>query len=219
MGQLKYKWRECRPELVSGVVYGIVRAIMRTVRLKSENEPEHFEGKILCGWHGRSMQFAYRFRNRGYWVIISHSRDGDIQTSIFTRLGFQIIRGSTGRGGVRAAVEAIRTLKNGGTMAITPDGPRGPSGVVQGGVMLMAHKSGAELVALGLAARPCIRINSWDKYMVPLPFAKGRIVFSDPITVPPDATPEQIEEIRLRLEQVMHAVEQEAERKVGNLRD
>src|SRR5436305_14161898 len=84
-------------------------------------------GRIYCGWHGHSFIPAHFFRKRGYWVIISHSRDGETQKRIFAKLGYNIIRGSTGRGGVRALIEAIRALRNGATMAITPDGPRGPS--------------------------------------------------------------------------------------------
>ncbi|MGC5340985.1 DUF374 domain-containing protein, partial [Escherichia coli] len=77
-----------------------------------------------------------------------------MQNRVFTHLGFKVIRGRTGRGGVRAAVEAIKTLRSGATMAMTPDGPRGPSAVLQDGVIFMAQKSGAALVPVGISARP-----------------------------------------------------------------
>ena len=69
-------------------------------------------GKIFCGWHGHSLIPGNYFRRRGYWVIISHSRDGDMQASIFSKFGYQIIRGSTGRGGVKAFswVYSVRKL-------------------------------------------------------------------------------------------------------------
>ena len=139
-------------------------------------------------------------------MIISQSNDGEIQTGIFKRLGYKVIRGSTGRGGVRAAIEAIKVLKAGGTMAMTPDGPRGPSGVVQGGVMLMALKSGARLIPVGLASKPCIRFKSWDRYMLPLPFAKALILFGEPMTVPAGADEATVEEIRLKFEAAIHAI-------------
>jgi lysophospholipid acyltransferase (LPLAT)-like uncharacterized protein len=218
MGELiKSRWRIVRPQLVSGLLYSLVRLIARTLRFKTEGFPEDDHKAIICGWHGRSFTFANFFRNRGYWVVISHSKDGDMQNHIFTKLGYQVIRGSTGRGGARAAIEAIRALKKGGTMAMTPDGPRGPSHVVQGGVMLMAQKSGAALVPVGISARPRWLVNSWDSYMVPMPFAKTLFIFGDPIFVPPDADEETVENVRLQLESEMNRLEEEAERRMGHL--
>jgi hypothetical protein len=168
-------------------------------------------GKIFCGWHGRSLIPANYFRKLGYWVIISHSQDGEMQTRIFTRFGYNIIRGSTGRGGVRALIESIKVLKKNGSMAITPDGPRGPSGVVQEGVMMMAQKSGCALIPVSTHAKPSFYVNTWDKYMVPMPFAKAVFMFGEPIYVPPDSTPEEVELLRKRLEDEIHRLQSEAE--------
>jgi lysophospholipid acyltransferase (LPLAT)-like uncharacterized protein len=187
-----------------------------TLRVKTVGFPEDVSNAIFCGWHGRSIVFANYFRNRRFWVIISNSRDGDIQNRIFERLGYQTIRGSTGRGGARAAVESIRVLKQGGTMAITPDGPRGPSQIVQGGVMLMAQKSGCRLIPVGVSAKPRVLIKSWDRHMVPLPFARGVLYFGDPLTVPPDASPEDVEDVRLKLESELTRLQDVAERMAGH---
>ncbi len=216
MDRLEGAWRAFRPKLASFLLYFFARLIGSTTRLKVIDFPEDESRSIICGWHGRSVLFANRYRNRGWWVIISQSNDGEIQTRIFTRLGFQIIRGSTGRGGVRAAVGAIRALREGGTMAMTPDGPRGPSGVVQGGVMLMAMKSGARLIPVGISARPRLIAKSWDRYMCPLPFCRAVFIYGEPLTVPPDADEAEVERIRLNLEREMHRLEAEAERLVGN---
>ena len=139
-----------------------------------------------------------------------------MQNHVFTKLGFRTIRGSTKRGGVRAAVEAIRALKSGGSLAMTPDGPRGPSGEVQGGVMLMAQKSGAPLIPVGVSASPRWLAKSWDRFLIPLPFAKGMLIAGEPIYVPPDASPEQVEEIRRQLERAMNDVETAAEGRLGH---
>ena len=92
-------------------------------------------------------------------------------------------------------------------MAITPDGPRGPSGVVQGGVMLMANKSGAALVPVGLSAEKAIYIKSWDRYMLPYPFSRARMVMGKALRIPENATPEQVEETRLKLEAEINRME------------
>ncbi len=215
MANLKYRWREVRPELISGLLYFLVRLIGSSLRMKLVGRPEDMAKKIICGWHGRSFAFANTFRNSGYSVIISHSRDGEMQSRIFSRLGFRIIRGSTGRGGVRALVEAIRELKAGGTMAMTPDGPRGPSHVVQDGVMVMAQKTGAELLPAAVSCRPRFMTKSWDKYIVPVPFGRGVILFGEPIKVAPDATQEEVEAVRLQLQNEMMRLEEEAERMMG----
>ena len=100
-------------------------------------------------------------------------------------------------------------------MAITPDGPRGPSKIVQGGVMAMARKSGAYLVPCGVSARPRVLAKSWDRYMVPLPFSRCLMNFGDPLKVPPNATDEEVEAVRLKLESEITRLEMEAERMMG----
>ena len=96
-------------------------------------------------------------------------------------------------------------------MAMTPDGPRGPSGVVQNGVIYMAQKSGAALVPVGIASRPCARFKSWDKYILPCPFAKAIMIFGAPIYIQQSATEEEAESIRLQLENEIHRLELIAE--------
>ncbi len=210
MGFIKEQWRKVRPQVVRDLLYGYVRGLGSTLRVKTVNEPP-LEKSIVCGWHGRSLVFGNHFRQRGLWVVISQSNDGDIQNHIFTRLGYQTIRGSTGRNGVRALIESIRALKAGGTMAMTPDGPRGPSGVVQGGVMVMAQKSGAALIPIGITAKPRFLAGSWDHYMLPLPFAKALMIFGEPLYVPEKATVDEVEEVRLKLENEMHRLQDLAE--------
>jgi lysophospholipid acyltransferase (LPLAT)-like uncharacterized protein len=215
---MKWWWRRNRPELIGGLIYRFARLLGMTLRTRTEGWEAARDlpgGKILLTWHGRTYIAGQFFRNAGFWVIISHSRDGEIQYRILNRMGFHVIRGSTGRGGERALVESIRCLRQGNTMAITPDGPRGPSGVVQGGVMAMARKSGAALIPVGISARPRILVKSWDRHQVPLPFARGLIIFGAPLYVPADADEAAVEAIRLQLEAEMHRLQDEAERQLG----
>ncbi len=190
--------------------FNAVRLIGGSLKLEVQGweRYENDDAKLIfCGWHGKSLIFANYFRKRGYWVIISNSNDGDIQNEIFCRLGYQTIRGSTAREGVRAALQGVRKLKEGGTMAITVDGPRGPSGVVQGGVMLMAHKAGAGLVPVGFSAQSAWYARSWDKYMIPKPFSKARMILGEAIPVPENASEEEIEQLRLKLQDEIKRLE------------
>lgn len=215
---MKAWWRRVRPNVLSFPIYLIARSIGITLRIQVEGfEPiEKLEGgKMLAGWHGRTFVAALFFRGRGVWTIISQSRDGEMQNRVFTRFGFKTIRGSTGRGGVRAAVEAIRVLRKGVTMAFTPDGPRGPSGVVQDGILMMAAKSGAAMVPVGVSASRRRLVKTWDRYMVPCFFARCIMIFGDPIYVAEDASPEEFEAARLKLQDEMHRLEAEAEARMG----
>ena len=100
-------------------------------------------------------------------------------------------------------------------MAITPDGPRGPSGIVQGGAMTIAQKSGAKLVPVGISARPRYLVKSWDRYLVPYIFGRGILIFGEPLTVPRDATEEEVEQVRLKLESECHRLQDEADKELG----
>lgn len=212
-------WRRVRPDVIGGLVARLVSWIGATLRIETENWDaiEAIQaGKIICGWHGRSFVAAAKWRKRGYWVMISHSRDGEIQNQVFQHLGFQVIRGSTGRGGVRAAIEAIKVLRTGATMAMTPDGPRGPSGVLQEGVILMALKSGAALVPVGISARPCFHAKSWDRYLIPAPFSRAIMIFGEPMYVRPDADAEETEAVRRAFEAEITRLEALADDRIGN---
>jgi lysophospholipid acyltransferase (LPLAT)-like uncharacterized protein len=214
---LKARWRATRPRFFGHLLFLFVRTLCSTLRVKEEgyHKSASHPARIYCGWHGKSVLFANYFRNQGIWVLISHSNDGEMQSRLFGKLGYRIIRGSTGRGGARALIESIKALRDGGSMAMTPDGPRGPSGVVQGGIMAMAQKSGAALVPVGLSARPRWLAPSWDRYMVPCPFGRGLMLFGDPILVPAKASETEVEAIRLQLEQAIQQLEEEADRRMG----
>jgi lysophospholipid acyltransferase (LPLAT)-like uncharacterized protein len=210
-----------KSRFLGGAVYGIVRTIFATLRLKCENLdralPSNGRGVILVSWHGRSMIPAVVFRNRGYWALISLSRDGELQNNIFSRCGFRIIRGSTGRGGIRGALQMARRVQEGGVLTFTPDGPRGPTHKVQPGVILMAQKSGAPIVPIGVSSSSRWLIKSWDSYMIPKPFARASMILGDPIYVPPKITEEERAQLCERVEIAINALECEAERRCGHL--
>lgn len=216
---LKQTWRNIRPKLVSGLIYRVASTLSSTYRIKTVGYDRFLElpgGKIAASWHGRAIVGARLFRDKGYWVLVSHSRDGEMQNRIFTNFGFQTIRGSTGRGGMKALIESIRVLKKGGIMAFTPDGPRGPSGIIQPGMMKMAQKSGAPIIPGVASADRRWLFKSWDRYMIPKPFANVLVFFGNPYYVPLNATDEEVESIRRAIEGEMHKLEEKAEAHFGH---
>lgn len=208
---MKTWWRSIRPKLLPPLILAIIKTLMATVSIELKNFTEPQQGTIMIGWHGRIILATKTFRKSGQWIMISQSRDGEMQNRIFSNLGFNVVRGSTGRGGMKALLEAIRELKKGAVFALTPDGPRGPSGIIQGGVITMAKKSGCPIIPVGVSANRRWLFKSWDRYMIPKPFAKGIMIFGDPISIPADATEEETEQLRIKLETELHRLETQAE--------
>lgn len=207
--------------ILAGLVWGIARCLGATARIRFENRDvmdgvvSSGRGAILVTWHGRTLIPANVLRHRGYWALISLSRDGELQNCIFRRFGFNTVRGSTGRGGIKAALQLARILREGGVLALTPDGPRGPTHKVQLGTIMLGQKSGAPVVPVGISARPRILVNSWDRYMVPLPFARVWWVVGEPLEVPEDADEEKRQALAEQLERAMNRVERRAEELAG----
>jgi lysophospholipid acyltransferase (LPLAT)-like uncharacterized protein len=181
--------RKLRTYLGYRIIYSLFWIITRTVRLRVIGEDildslkAAGKGFILVSWHGKTLLPIYYVGRRGYWAIISPSRDGDIQNLMVTKNGFRTIRGSSGKRGVRALVESIRKLTEGDVLTITPDGPKGPPNEVQLGTVHMAHKSGCPVIPIGVAASPRRLVGSWDSYMIPMPFARGVIYMGEPVRV------------------------------------
>ena len=165
-------------------------------------------GFILAVWHGRTLMPVHYCRGMGIWAITSLSRDGELQTNIVSRFGYRTIRGSTGRGAIKAALAACKRLEEGGILAITPDGPKGPQHEVQPGIIFMAQRAGCPIIPIGVGARPRRLMKAWDEYLLPLPFAKCALVFGEPLTIDKD---EPIEPYQESLKEALGEVQTQAQ--------
>lgn len=185
--------------VVTFLVYHASRVLASTLRLQVSGENqidvirrESGTGVILVTWHGRTFVPITRFKDRGFWAIISTSRDGNYQNSLFGRFGFNTVRGSTSaRGAVACALAMARELKKGAVLAHTPDGPRGPAHKVHPGAIFLAQKSGCPILPAGISAYGRWSLNTWDHYQIPYPFARAAMIFGEPIHVPPRITEEE----------------------------
>ena len=212
-----------KQKLIPLLAYWIVRTLSATLRVKIVGEErvralqEAGRGVILVSWHGRTFMPIAFFRNRGYWAMVSTSRDGELQNRLFQRCGINTVRGSTSaRGAVQAALTMTKHLKAGATLAHTPDGPRGPSHVVQPGAIFFAQRSGAPIIPSGISAYPRKLMRAWDKYMIPMPFARVVWIYGDPIYIPADAKSEEDQKMWAdRVGAAITALEEQAEREVG----
>ena len=209
--------KEIRYRFYSLLIWAVVSFIARTVRLKViGEEPVNARGKagqpsIVVSWHGRTLLPVARYGPRGWAAMISLSGDGEYQSRIFRRFGWQIVRGSSGRGGVRALVGAVRKVREGATFAFTPDGPTGPSHTVHPGVLFLSQKGECPIYPLGVSAQPRWLLPTWDRYLVPRPFSRAVMLYGAPLSIPPAATEEELEEYASILAQRISEVEHKAE--------
>jgi lysophospholipid acyltransferase (LPLAT)-like uncharacterized protein len=118
----------------------------------------------------------------------------------------QPVRGSSSRRGPQALLELTTWSERGYDLAITPDGPRGPCYVVQEGVMSLAQITGLQIVPFSYSLKWKIRVKSWDRFQIPLPFSRCDMVFGKALRVPRDATDTQREALRQELEQTMRGM-------------
>jgi lysophospholipid acyltransferase (LPLAT)-like uncharacterized protein len=118
------------------------------------------------------------------------------------RLGCKLVRGSSSRGGDRALLGLVRALKDGFTVAVTPDGPRGPYRSFAPGALVAAHRAGAPVVAFGVHASRAWYLKSWDRFMIPKPFARLTIVFDGPVMVPGETSRDAAEAVELFIDRM-----------------
>ena len=170
-----------------------MRFCFATIRWTHENQPVAEKvwdqgGGVLCVfWHSRIGLAPACWplgRAQPAKALISLSADGEFIAKAVARQGFPAVRGSSAnkdkaaaaKGGAQALRDGLKQLKV-GALAITPDGPRGPVNVMAEGLPLMAKLSKAPALFIGMSCNPAIRLKSWDRATVPMPFGKGAIVW------------------------------------------
>jgi lysophospholipid acyltransferase (LPLAT)-like uncharacterized protein len=168
------------------------------------------ENYIGALWHNRLLTFPLVLRrflpNRHGAALISASRDGDLLADAIHRFGYDVVRGSSSRLGASAIRQLTEVLASGRDVVITPDGPRGPAYELGPGIIFLAQKSGAAVLPMNLEYSHCWRLGSWDRFIVPRPFAKVRVLVSQPHRVKATRTPEDFERERLALQKAMLAL-------------
>jgi lysophospholipid acyltransferase (LPLAT)-like uncharacterized protein len=175
---------------------GLVGLLARSLRLRIEGtehvEPHWRAGRpvVYAVWHGRLLLLPWLYARlrrtragRPVAILASRSRDGALVSAYAARFGLAAVRGSSSRGGAPALRALLTAIRNGHDAAVAPDGPRGPAGVLRPGLVALASLAGADVVPLGVAARPAWRLHTWDRFLIPLPLARTAIVFGEPIAV------------------------------------
>ncbi len=172
---------------------------------------------ILCMWHGRMffLSGAWPKPPRKLGVLASAHRDGQLVGRGAKAFGYDTVLSSSRRGGATALRGMSRLLGQGMTVVITPDGPRGPRMRCKLGAVKAAQMTGAPLVAFSGSARPRKLFKTWDRFCLPLPFARAVVHHGPPVYVPRDADAAALEDCRRSIEDSLNALTNEAERELG----
>lgn len=194
-----------------------LRMLGRTFRLEVQGEEHwrsfHDEGQpvIFALWHSRLLPLVYVHRGQGAVALVSEHSDGEYITRIIGRLGFGAARGSTTRGGSRGLRELLRAAREGRDLAITPDGPRGPPRVLSPGVVTLARVTRMPVIPTAAGGDRVWRVGSWDRFEIPKPLARLRVVYGPPLRVPRDIPDAELERWRQVLEDALNRVTDEAD--------
>lgn len=192
--------------------FHLLKMLGRTLRYEIEDRAgivgkpvsENYIGAL---WHNRLLIFPLVLRrffsNRHGAALISASRDGDLLSDAIHRFDYDVVRGSSSRLGATALLQLGDVLARHGDVVITPDGPRGPAYELGPGIIFLAQKTGAAVLPINMEYSSCWRVKSWDRFIIPRPFSKVRLIIDRPERIRSTSSDAEFEAERLRLQNVL----------------
>lgn len=166
---------------------------------------------IYVLWHGRIVLPIYVHRDEGITPMVSLHADGEMIAQTLQKLGYVTVRGSSTRGGKKAFYNMVDALKQGRRGAMIPDGPRGPRHYLKPGTLYIAQRSDAYLLPILFSSKRKMEFNSWDRFILPMPFSKSIVIYGAPINVPKDLSQQQVEQLRIKFQEEMIQLETQAD--------
>jgi lysophospholipid acyltransferase (LPLAT)-like uncharacterized protein len=210
-------------DILAFLVYGYLRLVglgirwtLRDVAARDAVMDQH-GACIVCFWHNRlaMMPWGWRGRKESFHMLISSHNDGQFIADVIGFFGLKTIYGSMrnqtktkNKGGARAYRDLLGALKKGGAVGITPDGPRGPRHQVHLGILKLAQRAGIPIVPASVATRRrWVLRRTWDRFIIPSPLGKAALMFGSPLSVPPEATAEELQALAAELTMRLNAVD------------
>jgi lysophospholipid acyltransferase (LPLAT)-like uncharacterized protein len=207
------RWHQ---RLIAWLIYVFIRTVAATLRYRWDDRSQGavyaLQGPALfCVWHNRlalCLIAYYAFARQrpptaGMATMVSASRDGAFLTGILDCFKVQPVRGSSSRRGPQALLELTTWAERGYDLSLTPDGPRGPRYVVQDGVMSLAQVTGLPIIPFSYNLTWKVCLKSWDRFQIPLPFARCEMNIGMPLRVPRHASDEERQALRQQLQQTL----------------
>ena len=188
----------------------LLDALLATVRFELIGDLD-FRQRALTGppclfvlWHGRLLPLTYLHRRQGIATLISPSADGEYIARVVQGWGYETARGSSSREGAAGLRQLLRWAREGRSLAITPDGPRGPCQQFKMGAIIAAQRTGLPLIPIAAGTDRGWWFTSWERFLVPQPFSRVRVAYGAPRHVDRDATPAQLEECAREVEATLN---------------
>tara|TARA_Y100001933_G_scaffold40443_1_gene36991 strand:+ start:2989 stop:3618 length:630 start_codon:yes stop_codon:yes gene_type:complete len=207
-----------KAKVIGYLIALVIRAIAFTLRISFDDrcgvsDKTNSEGSVIwVFWHCKVflMPIVYKeyLLKRKGTVLTSPSRDGQIIVEVMKRFGVHSIRGSSNKSPVKALRESIDCLqeKNGGDLAVTPDGPRGPSRVMKLGAIKIAQMANVPIMPITISYSKFIELKTWDNFQIPLPFSRVSVVLHEFHWISKSFTKEEIGESALAIEKVLKSL-------------
>lgn len=200
------------------VVWLVARLVLATVRVRTLYLDRLAQARELgrpilyAFWHGRQLALFKANPEAVLTVMTSLSRDGEMQASICKRFGLKVVRGSSSRRGFSGLMALGRRLKEGISVGMAVDGPRGPAFEAKSGIVVLARRSGSPIVPITAGFRRRWQLKrAWDRFLIPLPFARATVAYGEPILVSKQATSQQMREATARLTESLQTLTAEVD--------
>jgi len=199
------------------VLYYLIDALCRTLKITEKNKAaideldKSGQNYVLAFWHGTMLLPWFVHRDQDCVALISKSRDGDLLARILRKWNYQVIRGSSSKGGDTALAIMIDFAKNGHSVSVTPDGPKGPVCKLKAGAVITAKKSGVPLILAGVGYEDKRNLSSWDNFSIPKFFSRAQIIYSNPVYIEKHLSYEETSAVIQQCEDILNEIQHEAE--------
>jgi lysophospholipid acyltransferase (LPLAT)-like uncharacterized protein len=199
------------------LLVNLVNALCRSLSIKiiNGNVLEELTGKkqnfVLAFWHGTMLLPWYIHRNQNFTGLTSKSKDGDLLAKVLKDWNYNVVRGSSSSGGDVALGIMVDYAKNKSSIAVTPDGPKGPPRKMKAGAVIAAKRSGVPIVLLGVGYNKKRNLKSWDSFEVPKFFSRVSIIYSDPLYIGKDLDYDETSAMIKRCEVKLNEMQKAAE--------
>ena len=193
-------------------------ALCKTLRVSYKNKKviddlkKKKQNYVLAFWHGTMLLPWFINRNGGFAALTSKSKDGDLLAKQLKHWKYKVVRGSSSKGGDVALGIMVDLAKNSYSIAITPDGPRGPEHKFKAGAVITAKKSGVPVILMGIGIKSKRKLESWDKFQIPNPFSNVKVIYSDPVYVDGKLSYDDTSKLIEECEQKLNELQKEAEK-------
>jgi lysophospholipid acyltransferase (LPLAT)-like uncharacterized protein len=157
-------------------------------------------GIIFVVWHDQLALILDVFlKCRNVYALTSKHNDGLVINTVVRLWGYNVLLGSTNKGGVKAIKDIITTLSSGSNVVITPDGPRGPRHVVTSTATKIAHKKNFIIIPISCKITEHFKLNSWDQMIIPKPFSNIKINLGNSVNITGDDNIDKSELARMMM--------------------